>query len=286
MDKSYKIKLEDQPDSSSFRFFSEHPISKWSFPDFMHWYNKDKTDPAQEKKVKNTYLSVLHSIERTKNVPDYVKKECRRLSLTTSTPQNTPEHINMNITAHGSSVVNALGFGTFNTHQQQPPSAVGQPLAVEQPSAPLQQPQKEELEESDDEESTDEEKIPSDLSAHHHPQRTCEYTLAFINAEKKEEWGAEATALDKALDSNWLLDGLSISDLCYGFKTATVKLAKRADPAQLSDIRILAMNDVFLFDRNAAPSVTKYFPSEVRTALKPMFSFDANLPTQGVNCYA
>ncbi|KAL9538157.1 hypothetical protein MBANPS3_011148 [Mucor bainieri] len=130
MNNSPTFKLKDGSKSSSHRYFSENPISKWSFPEFMEWYNKDKSDPAQEKKIRSTYLSILDSIESSKHVPAYVKEECRLLISMASTPETTSASVNMNITAHGSSVVNALGSASQQQQQQQRQEEEGYTNAV------------------------------------------------------------------------------------------------------------------------------------------------------------
>lgn len=55
--------------------------------------------------------------------------------------------------------------------------------------------------------------------------------------------------------------------------------------AQLSDIRLLVLNDIYIFDRDSTSSVSKYFSTKVHTMLKPTLAFDAYLPPKGLNCY-
>ncbi|KAI8886739.1 hypothetical protein K501DRAFT_162327, partial [Backusella circina FSU 941] len=57
--------------------------------------------------------------------------------------------------------------------------------------------------------------------------------------EKEEE--EDATEFEDTSESEWMLDGVCISDLCLNFKKANLKLAKRTDLAQLSDICLLAL---------------------------------------------
>jgi hypothetical protein len=54
-----------------------------------------------------------------------------------------------------------------------------------------------------------------------------------------------------------------MSDLCLDFKEASLKLAKNTDSVQISDIRLLAMNDIYKFDRDFTSSVSKYFSTTV-----------------------
>ncbi|KAI8880659.1 hypothetical protein K501DRAFT_324882 [Backusella circina FSU 941] len=214
MDKTYK--LTNEKNDPSLKYFSENPISDWSFAGYKASFNKAKARPVNAAKIKNTYLSLLERIQQ----------------------------LNIDPTL--------------------------------------------ELEHSRDEESDEEDKIPSDLSIHHHPYRTCEYTLAFTDEEKEEEGegeGDEADFENTSDESKWMLDGVSISDLCFDLKNTTLKLIKYTDPAQLSNIRLLALNDTYIFDRDSTSSVSKYFPTKVHTMLKPTLSFDTYHPTRGLNCY-
>lgn len=60
-------------------------------------------------------------------------------------------------------------------------------------------------------------------------------------------------------------------------------MARRTDPAQFSGIRILALNDIYIVDRNFTSSVSKCFSTKVHTLLKSTSSFDAYLPTRRLN---
>jgi hypothetical protein len=82
-----------------------------------------------------------------------------------------------------------------------------------------------------------------------------------------------------------MLHDACISDLCLGFKDPSLKLVKNTDPAQISDIRLLAMNDMYKFEREFTSSASKYFSTNIYTILKPTLSFNAYLPTGGLDCY-
>ncbi|KAI7895630.1 uncharacterized protein EV154DRAFT_598927 [Mucor mucedo] len=217
----------------------------------------------------------MDSIQSSSDVPNCAGIEAHpAYGLLTSlkSPETEPQHISFSITASGSSVIHA--FNDFGTGES------GHTL---------------DLVDSYDEESDEEYKIPSDLSIHHHPYRTCEYTLTFNKSdedkekeeEEEEEEEDDATELEDTLESEseWMLGNVSISNLCLDFKKANLKLATRTDPAQLSDIRLLALNDIYIFDRNSTLSVSKYFPSKVHTMLTPTLSFDAYFLAEGLDCY-
>jgi hypothetical protein len=86
-------------------------------------------------------------------------------------------------------------------------------------------------------------------------------------------------------EPRWIVNDICISDLCFDLKLATIILAKKADPAQLSDVRLLVLNDIYKIDRNFEDSVSKYFSTKIHSLLKPSFSFDGYLPKRGSNCY-
>ena len=123
------------------------------------------------------------------------------------------------------------------------------------------------------------------MSIDHHPHRTCEYSLTFSNSDEEEEEENANEFENTSDESEWMVDNTCISELCSALKNVTLELAKRRDPAQLSDIRLLVLNDIYKFDRDFASSVSKYFSSKVHTLLKPILSFDVYLPVKGLNCY-
>ncbi|KAL9549013.1 hypothetical protein MBANPS3_005425 [Mucor bainieri] len=193
-------------------------------------------------------LSIMQSIQNLNDVPDFAKREACRLASLLKSPETEPRNINYTITANDSSVIHA-GTGSINLNQPQPTETIIH--------------QEEE----------------SDLSIDHHPHRTCEYALTFTDTDEEREEEQDTP------ESSWMSDGVCISDLCFNFKKASSNLAERTDPAQLSDIRLLALNDIYLFDRNSAFSVSKYFSTKVHILLTPTLSFDAYFLTEGLDCY-
>ncbi|CAO3648148.1 unnamed protein product [Mucor hiemalis] len=136
-------------------------ISDWSFTVYKASFNKDKAKPANAAKIKNIYLSLLKKIQELNDVPDSVKAEIQCLSsaleLALESPKTTSENISFYITAYDSSVINALGSGTFSSNQQlQPTEIVQQQKKDLDPTL--------ESEHYRDEESEEEDKIPSDSS--------------------------------------------------------------------------------------------------------------------------
>ncbi|KAG1411751.1 hypothetical protein G6F58_008395 [Rhizopus delemar] len=177
------------------------------------------------------------------------------------------------IVANDSSVINTLGTGTFISDQQRQPTEVT--LYQEEDFKSIA-----DSAHFYDEEDDEEDKIPSNLSIDHHPKRTCDNILTFTESD------TDPTDTEAAADgSKWILNDTCISDLCFNLKNITVQLVKHVNTAQLSDIRLLALNDVYTFDRNFASSVSKYFSTKIHTTLKPTLSFDAYLPKRGLSCY-
>lgn len=274
----YSYKLQTSKNSVAFKYFTNHPISEWSFSDFERSINKDLPKPPNVAKTKKTYLSNLKNIQKLKNIPDFVKKEIERLLSLTESSEEEPQSINFNITAQKSSVYNASGSGSITFNQQQ--------QLVERAQPQKEDAESNDKEKSDEEESDEENKIPSDLSIDHHPYRTCEYNLKIIDSDDDEEEEDDLTrSANTSNESKWMLNDICISDLCLDFKEASLKLAKNTDPSQLSDMRLLALNDIYKFDRNFSSSISKYFSTQVHTMLKPTLFFDDYLPKKGLNCY-
>ena len=172
----------------------------------------------------------------------------------------TPQNISFSIIANDSSVINTLGTGTFISDQQRQPTEVT--LYQEEDFEPIA-----DSAHFYDEEDDEEDKIPSNLSIGHHPKRTCDYILTFTESD------TDPTDTEAAADgSKWILNDACISDLCFNLKNTTVQLVKHVNPAQLSDIRLLVLNDVYIFDRNFVSSDSKCFSTKIHITLKPTLS--------------
>ncbi|CEP17990.1 hypothetical protein, partial, partial [Parasitella parasitica] len=117
------------------------------------------------------------------------------------------------------------------------------------------------VDEREEETEVEEEKIPSDLTVDHHPYR-------IYNA-----------------NSRWVINNFCISDSCYNLKDTTLQVVKHINPAQISDIRILVLNDIYVFDKNPAFSVSKYLPDNDHNAIKPTLFFGTYTSTKDLECY-
>ncbi|KAG2237224.1 hypothetical protein INT48_006628 [Thamnidium elegans] len=125
----------------------------------------------------------------------------------------------------------------------------------------------EEQENSEDEED-EEVDFPSDLTIDHHPQRNADYSLLH------DDFSVE---VDKqGNDSDWIIGNFNISDNCKSVKGNTLGLKK--NPASLSDIRLLSLNDIYIFDENIDGSVTKYFGAELHKVVMSDISFNCYRP--------
>ncbi|KAG2214307.1 hypothetical protein INT47_000863 [Mucor saturninus] len=133
--------------------------------------------------------------------------------------------------------------------------------------------------EEDEDEDEDKQDIPSDLTIEHHPYRTCQYSITYAGYEESSN-NARTDA-----SSKWDINNLCISDLCYSLKQTTARVVENVDPAQISDIRILVLNDIYLFDKDSSFSVSKYFHSHVHNAIKPTLFFGSNTINKGLDCY-
>ncbi|KAG2206490.1 hypothetical protein INT47_008507 [Mucor saturninus] len=145
--------------------------------------------------------------------------------------------------------------------------------------------------ESDNADDSDEDcnRTPSDLSIDHHPYRTCDYTLDF---------GEEGLSQEPSSNKHsWMVRDISISELCLNFKDVCLKVSGTTspitpiyssgtlNPARLSDIRLLALNDIYKFDKNFSSSVSKYFSAKVHQSLKSIANLNDYLPPPGLKSY-
>ncbi|KAG1292530.1 hypothetical protein G6F61_002269 [Rhizopus arrhizus] len=187
------FKLDYDGNDSTTRYFSEHPVSEWSYLEFEATVNKNKPDKPSKNKTKNAYLNTLRILKNKSNIPENVKTEIDRLLAANV---EKPSGITFNILAKDSSTINAIGTGVLvpvQTNQPQQP----QP---QQSSQSRSQSQNENKEYDSNEHET---RIPSDLSIDHHPRRTNDYTLSFQEGSTKLE--EDPLEKDSTNDSKWIL---------------------------------------------------------------------------------
>jgi hypothetical protein len=182
----------------------------------------------------------------------------------------------LSISAKDFSTVNAVGSGVLLA-----------PIQTQQPQQPQPQPQDESKEHDSDESDSDESEtgIPSDLSIDHHPRCTNDYTLSFQKGSTQLEEEDVLVEKDATTnDTKWMLNNHCISDLCLKLKNTTMQIIKQTNSAQLSDARLLVLNDIYLFDKNHAMTVSKYFTLEIHNTIKSSLFFEAYFPPRGIQC--
>lgn len=83
---------------------------------------------------------------------------------------------------------------------------------------------------------------------------------------------------DVSTTNTWVTaDGTNFAELCYQLKTNTLKLRNPVE--QLSDLRRLALYDIYLFDKTQATSVTKDWTIDThRQAMATISTFDPEKP--------
>ncbi|KAL9541102.1 hypothetical protein MBANPS3_009311 [Mucor bainieri] len=131
-----------------------------------------------------------------------------------------------------------------------------------------------------DESNSSQEKLPSDISINHHPHRTNDYVISYNNENEEEE--QEEGQEEEQSSSNWVVDGIyDITKECYEFKSNTLR--SQANPSTLSDIKILAMNDIYLFSNERNNSITKYFLNDMHKSIMAELKWNRNLPVESAS---
>ncbi|KAI9336265.1 hypothetical protein BD770DRAFT_245410 [Pilaira anomala] len=117
----------------------------------------------------------------------------------------------------------------------------------------------------------------SDQTYDYHPQRTADYFLLHDNS-------SEQITLNESDTNNWIINGnLNISIRCKLVKENTLGLNK--NPSGFSDIRLLSLNDIFIFDENMDASITKYFGTESHEMIMSDISYSCYLPHQPIKSH-
>lgn len=103
------------------RYFSEHPVSKWSYLEFEAAMNKNKSTKPDSNETKSAYMNMLKILKNTNDAPEDVKKE---IDCLMDTAGEISSSIASNISARDSSTINAIRTGmlipTQTQHLQQP----------------------------------------------------------------------------------------------------------------------------------------------------------------------
>ncbi|KAI7904908.1 uncharacterized protein BX663DRAFT_484271 [Cokeromyces recurvatus] len=99
----------------------------------------------------------------------------------------------------------------------------------------------------------EEAEFPSDLTFDHHPQRTADYFL--LHDDFSEEIDEQSN------DDDWIIGNFNVSDI-----------------SSLSDIRLLSLNDIYIFDESIDESVTKYFGVGLHKVVMSDISFNCYRP--------
>ncbi|CEG64292.1 hypothetical protein RMATCC62417_01290 [Rhizopus microsporus] len=241
-----KYKFPYDGNDKHLKYFADNPCSNWSFQNFTNTFNSEKPSKTKIKPLLACYLNALNTVERNHKVPNDVKHHIRNLIDEEKTDKKSSSSIEYNIVATGSSKIYAIGDkNTVYAETSQPPL---------------------------EEEESDDERIPSDLSIDHHPHRTAEYF--FINEEpmqqKQEQQQQEEVV-------HWLVnEGYNISEKCYALKRNTQQMKR--NPGSLSDLRLLALNDIFIFSNALSSSVTKYFGTNIHQAIMSSLRFENYRP--------
>ncbi|KAI9302392.1 hypothetical protein BJ944DRAFT_257157 [Cunninghamella echinulata] len=124
--------------------------------------------------------------------------------------------------------------------------------------------------------------FPSEDTIDHHPQRASDYRLQHYKIHLSHK--IQASSFQPIRDNEWVInDSFCISDACYQFRNNTAKLLD--NPGSFSDLRLLAINHIYLFDKIKDQSVTKYFGDSIHQAFFKQLSLDKYIPEKGKKAF-
>ncbi|KAI8057547.1 uncharacterized protein B0P05DRAFT_498570 [Gilbertella persicaria] len=135
-----------------------------------------------------------------------------------------------------------------------------------------------EEQEDNDQENGEIEDFPSDLTLNHHLQRKAGYFLYH------DDFSEETDKQDDDDDDDWIVENFNVSDKCKSMKENTLGLKK--NPSSLSDIRLLALNDIYIFDEKIDKSVTKYFGVDLHKLIMSDIDFNSYRPPKPNKAHA
>ncbi|KAI8077020.1 hypothetical protein BDF21DRAFT_384817 [Thamnidium elegans] len=243
--------------NSSLIYFSKYPVPSWSLGLFTGWINANKARKTKQSTVLTKYLDALTTMSKDKNLPIDIKCHVNNLIEEQTNDKETQETKSVNYNLVGNKSISIGDNNVINNNYNK----------EKEDDEEDKEDSGEEQENSEDEED-EEVDFPSDLTIDHHPQRNADYSLLH------DDFSVE---VDKqGNDSDWIIGNFNISDNCKSVKGNTLGLKK--NPASLSDIRLLSLNDIYIFDENIDGSVTKYFGAELHKVVMSDISFNCYRP--------
>ncbi|KAF7725667.1 hypothetical protein EC973_009474 [Apophysomyces ossiformis] len=117
--------------------------------------------------------------------------------------------------------------------------------------------------------SEDDLHFASDITIDYHADRTAEFYLDNVPLDSQP-----ADSQDP-----WMVMDVDVSNLCYRLKSSTIKMKHRAP--NFGDLRLLALNDIYLISKDSETSITKYFGQKLHDAVLASLDFDMYLPPPG-----
>ena len=111
----------------------------------------------------------------------------------------------------------------------------------------------------------------------YHPLRTAEYHFVDPNEEEEQDNNQEAEDVQdfsgySGNEEDWSVDEINVSKRCKLVKANTINLGNAAEP--LSDIRLLCLNDMYLFKHELNQSTSRYFGVTAHRKVVASFHYD------------
>ncbi|KAG2206919.1 hypothetical protein INT45_001264, partial [Circinella minor] len=216
---------------------------------------------AKENTLLSNYLNALKTISQTKSVPDNVKSITKSLMNEFESNQGTSRGASREATT--TSKYNLVfnkptiySLGDNNSVNVAPPQAQGP-------------------------DGDGESDHSSQHSLNYHRLRVCDYYFVDgVEGAQQQEEGQQQQVRWLVAGINQNAEAYDISQRCFGFKENTKKM--KDSPANLSDMRLLALNDIYLFKDNIDASLTRYFGLDVHTSILSTWDLKPFLPEPSI----
>ncbi|KAG0173133.1 hypothetical protein DFQ30_008805 [Apophysomyces sp. BC1015] len=283
-------------------FFEKHVANDWNFEHFVTWKGYDlplSTNTVLQGLLKE-YQDGLNALLKKKilhrDLQDYLgrlkrKYNARRSAILLDIKQQSPPTTiitqNMNTGNFYGTLSGNVETVSSSQQQEQSSSSQRQQHAVnvckspttltsllenkrpfphdEECDAPVDVEDEQGEAEPVDKDELDDYQIPSDITIEYHGQRTSDFHLE--NLPVNEQLPDEGA---------WIIVDQNISHRCYAIKSLSIQLQHKA--TNMGDLRLLALNDIYLIGNDLDNSITKYFEQKLRRAVLASIDFDMYMP--------
>ncbi|OAD01816.1 hypothetical protein MUCCIDRAFT_111155 [Mucor lusitanicus CBS 277.49] len=228
-------------------YFSQNDYQQWSLSSYEQYVNELRSRKRPLKSIRSEFLNHLQMLKNDSETSEKIKKHAEALIAQDGESDTSGPATSSNTTIN----INSNNINSNNINSDVT-TGVNIDLGVLFDDSTLSSlPSSQQSTNSQSSQASSGVNPPSDITVDYHPLRTAEYHFVDPNADDEE--------VDTDETDEWIVDDVNVSQKCRDIKANTVNLTNA--PESLSDLRLLCLNDMYLFEQELDRSISRYFGS-------------------------